>query len=137
MKFKTPALEDEFLGASVFLQHLAEDFDKASKNYFGQEAIVTRIKESICGSSGVHEDYRAIDFRNEFDGGRLYDEEQVKFLVNYMNLLYPRNDEKTTCIHHSFDGGPLHFHVQLARLTKTYERKTPIEEPATPAPQKP
>jgi len=123
MKFKSPEIEAEFKSTSVFLRILADSFDNCSYAYASQEAIMTRVKEPICGSSGVHEDNRAFDIRNEFDGGRLYTDEQVRLIVQHMNLVYPRNDQKTTCIHHSFNGGPLHFHVQLARETKTYEKK--------------
>jgi len=114
MKFKKPEMEQELLAASVFLRHMAREFDAASKAIAGQEAIVTRVLEPVKGESGVHSDYRAIDFRSQFDGGFLYTEEQIKKLVDHMNGLYVRNDGKVTCIHHSFNGGPLHFHVQLA-----------------------
>lgn len=123
MKFKTPEIEAEFKQTSVFLREMAERLDTCSWGYAQCEIIITRIKEPICGSSGVHEDNRAFDARDEFDGGRLYTDEQVHLIVSHMNLVYPRNDQKTTCIHHSFNGGPLHFHVQLARETKTYEKK--------------
>lgn len=120
MKFKEDRIEIEFERAPLMLQLVMEDFDKISKIHCGQEAIVTRILGKIDGDSGVHADHRAADFRDEFEGGRLYTEEQVKFLVQYMNSMYQRNDGKLTMIHHSFNGGPLHFHVQIATLTKTY-----------------
>jgi len=120
MKFKKPEMEAELANAPILLLQFAIIFDTESRMHCGQEAIVTRVLETVPGESGVHTDYRAVDFRNEFEGGFLYSEDQVKHLVEYMNNLYPRNDGKVTCIHHSFDGGPLHFHVQLATLTKTY-----------------
>ncbi|HNA61489.1 MAG TPA: hypothetical protein PKW79_00225 [Rhabdochlamydiaceae bacterium] len=129
MKFKSPQLAEEFSKTSVFLQDMAETLDAFSKMETGQEIIITRIKEHICGSSGVHEDNRAFDARNEFEGGRLYTDEQVKKMVSYMNTVYPRNDGKVTMIHHSFQGGPFHLHVQLATLTKAYETKPDKADP--------
>ena len=131
MKFKKPEIEAELISAPVFLIMMAEMFDLESKEKFGQEGIVTRILEPVQGESGVHTDHRAIDFRNEFEGGRLYTDEQVKYLVEFMNNQFPRNDGKVTCIHHSFAGGPHHFHIQLATLTKTYG---PSVQSKTPAP---
>lgn len=120
MKFKKPEIETELANAPIFLQQFANVFDLESKAFCGQEGIVTRVLEPVEGESGVHLDYRAVDFRDEFEGGSLYSEDQVKHLVEFMNKLYPRNDGKVTCLHHSFAGGPHHFHIQLATLTKTY-----------------
>ena len=121
MKFKTPEIEIEYLNTSLFLQEMADKLDAISKATCGQEIIITRIKEHVCGDSGVHEANRAFDFRDEYDGGRLYTDDNVKKLCDYMNMLYPRNDGKPTMIHHSFNGGPLHFHCQLALYTTVYE----------------
>ena len=123
MKFKEPELEDQFKKAPLFLQRMAFDFDEESKRAFGIEGVVTRITARIEGSSGVHEDGRAIDFRNEHGGMNLYTPDQRDYMVNYMNALYPRNDEKPTCYHHSFNNGPAHFHIQLAVFTKAYMPK--------------
>lgn len=123
MKFKSPEVEAEMLKTSLFLREMAQKLDAASLANASQEIIITRVKEHICGDSGVHEDNRAFDVRDEFEGGRLYDDSQVQKIMTYMNDAYPRNDAKTTCIHHSFQGGPFHFHIQLARETKTYEPK--------------
>ncbi len=71
----------------------------------------------------MHEANRAFDCRNEFEGGRLYTDEQAKILCEHMNVVYPRNDGKPTMIHHSFDGGPMHLHCQIALLTTAYEPK--------------
>ncbi len=97
------------------------NFDSFSQMKTGQEAIITRVLESVCGDSGVHEARRGVDVRDEFEGGRLYTDNQVKMLVEHMNTCYPRNDGKPTCIHHSFAGGPLHFHIQIALSTLAYE----------------
>lgn len=120
MKFKKPELQHELQSCSIFLWDMAEKFDQFSKMVAGQEAIITRVKEFVAGSSGVHEDGRAFDVRDEFEGGRLYTDEQVKQIIQYMNEYYPRNDGKPTCLSHSFNGGPIHFHVQLALTTGTY-----------------
>lgn len=128
MKFKTPEVEKEYDLVSVFLQEMAEKLDAFSRINFNQEIIITRVREKIEGSSGVHEDGRAFDVRNEYDEGKyLYTDEEMKKMVSYMNQIYPRNDGKTTCIHHSFQGGPWHLHVQLASLTKTYEPLPTVE----------
>ncbi len=121
MKFKSEVVAAEFIQTSVFLQHMAFALDDFSKKEFGQEIIITRVKEPICGDSGVHEANRAFDVRNEFEGGRLYDDAQIKKIVQFMNSRYPRNDHKPTCIHHSFQGGPNHIHVQLALMVSVYE----------------
>lgn len=132
MKFKNQVVADEFSKTSVFLQDMAEALDNYSQMKTGQEIIITRVREKIEGSSGVHEDNRAFDVRNEFEGGRLYTDDQVKDLVSYMNTVYPRNDGKVTMIHHSFQGGPFHLHVQLATLTRAYEPKPEEAKPQKP-----
>ncbi len=123
MKFKSPLVEAEFKNTSVILKQMAEKLDSFSLSEFKQELIITRIKEVVCGDSGVHEANRAFDARNEFEGGRLYTDEQIKKIIEFMNTTYPRNDNKVTCIHHSFSGGPFHLHVQLALMTVAYEPK--------------
>lgn len=128
MKFKSPKVEAEYENTSVFLRDMAVNLDTWSQIDYGQEIIITRVKEQICGDSGVHEDNRAFDVRDEFEGGRIYNDDQIKVLLARLNSFYPRNDGKPTAIHHSFQGGPLHIHVQLASLTKTYEPiPTPIK----------
>lgn len=136
MKFKKPEIEAELAAAPLFLRLMAQSFDAESMAFCGQEAIATRVLEPVPGESGVHTDHRAIDFRSEFEGGRLYTEEQVKHLVNFMNTTWYRNDGKVTCLHHSFDGGPMHFHIQLSTLTKVYMpyvQSTPKPTIPTPA----
>lgn len=125
MKFKSPEVEAEFHNTSYLLQDMAEKLDTFSQMVAQQEIIITRVKEHICGDSGVHEDNRAFDVRNEFEGGRLYTDEQIKDLVEKMNTVYPRNDGHPTALHHSFQGGPFHLHIQIALSVKTYEPKAP------------
>lgn len=84
----------------------------------GIEPTVTRVFEHICGSSGVHEAHRGCDLRDEtvaLDGSKhfLYTPEQAQKIVREINLAYPRTDGYATILHHSFDEGPFHFHVQV------------------------
>lgn len=120
MKFKSEQVEKEFEAAPILLKIISYEFSSISLRMIGQEGIMTRVLEKVVGDSGVHEDYRAVDFRDEFDGGRLYTDDEVKSLCSYMNENFKRNDGKPTMIHHSFNGGPLHFHIQIAISTKTY-----------------
>lgn len=120
MTFKSEQVEKELYGTSVFLIQMAEDMDFFSREISGLEICVTRVLEPIVGDSGVHEDGRAFDVRDEHNGKRLYTDEQVLQICSYMNAMYKRNDGKLTCISHKFKGGPLHFHVQIAALTNTY-----------------
>lgn len=119
MVFKLPELLSQFEAAPLKLQEVAFYFASLSER-LGVEAVVTRIRESIPGSSGVHEAGRAIDFRDQhFIGGkliRLYTEEDVQYLTAEMNSIFTRNDGLLVCIHHSFKGGPLHFHCQIPAL---------------------
>ena len=114
MKFKTPELMEEFVQMPAMLQVMAQWFEQLCIVHFGIDPTVTRIKETVPGSSGVHEAGRAIDFRDEHAGGRLFTDERVAFLVSQMNARFPGNDSKPTCIHHKFAGGPAHFHIQIS-----------------------
>lgn len=91
------------------LQDVAEFFANYSEEKFGIKAIVTRVREKIEGSSGVHEQGRAIDFASR---GR-YSKEQVNEILDAVNTAFQRNDRFKTAIHHSFRGGALHFHLQV------------------------
>jgi len=123
MIFKTAIIIAEFISAPIMLQIIAEDFADYSIKEFGIEPVVTRILEVVEGESGVHQDYRAIDFRNEHGGIKLYQPNQVAELVDYINSRYPRVDDYDTIIHHSFDDGPEHFHIQLPYAVNVLRRK--------------
>lgn len=114
MKLKDPSLESEWASAPVFLKEIMIDFDRISRR-LGIDPVITRILQRIGGSSGVHEDGRALDVRDEYQGKHTYNQTQRDALVNYINARYPRNDGYLTCIHHGFQGGPEHFHIQIAR----------------------
>lgn len=121
MKFKSNEVKEEFLKTSIFLRQMAEDMDSLSQELFRKELIITRVKEQIEGDSGVHDDNRAFDVRDEYEGVRSFTEGETALLLDFMNTKYKRNDGKPTCINHSFNGGPHHFHVQISAYTKTYE----------------
>lgn len=121
MKFKEPKLEAELESVSVVLQQIIEDFAFDSEYVFGIEPVVTRVLDPVEGESGVHGDKRGVDLRDEHSGVCLYTKEQAASLVKWVNDKWKRNDGKVTCLHHSFNGGPLHFHFQIPISTKVYE----------------
>lgn len=117
MIFKDPGLQDQLAQSPPHLTTVANYFDQASKR-LGVQADCTRVWEHICGDSGVHEAHRAVDFRDEtrnsFGHSQfLYSAAQVQMLVAELNEQFPRKDGKLTCIHHSFQNGPFHFHLQI------------------------
>ena len=112
MKFKEPGLFNEYSELPIVLQNLAQDFDLLS-GFFGVEAVVTRVKEPIQGSSGVHEAGRAIDFRDEYQGNFIYNSYQRVTLIKLLNDKYYRSDNHKSVISHRFQGGNLHFHLQV------------------------
>lgn len=121
MRFKSEQLFLEFEKAPELLQTICHEFAELSTQ-MGVKAVVTRVKESIAGSSGVHEAGRAVDFRDEYAKGKfLYVHEQREKIVNLLNLRYARKDNKPTCLWHSFRGGMHHFHIQIAAAEDVYE----------------
>lgn len=120
IKFKEESDEQELLQSSMVLQQISTDFALLS-HFYGVCPVVTRVWGKIAGDSGVHSDKRAIDFRDEFQGSRLYSDEQVEGILRYLNAKWGRNDGFPTAIHHAFKGGPKHFHLQIPTLTKAYE----------------
>ena len=113
MRFKDPSLVAELAQTPVEMQVIAEFFDQESLRQCGFDALVTRVLENICGDSGVHEAKRGVDFRDEYDGGFTYTDVQAAALAAAVNARFPRNDDKLTCIFHSFEGGPRHAHLQV------------------------
>lgn len=122
IKFKSIQVSREFDEAPIFLKIIAKDFALASIDK-AIEPVITRVMEPVDGSSGVHEAGRAVDFRNEFNGKTLYSPSQVAELIAYINAKYYRNDDKPTMIHHSFNGGPFHFHIQISADNMVYRKK--------------
>lgn len=120
MQFKDNQALNEFARAPAALKLLMNSFSDFSLSE-GIQPLVTRILAPVEGESGVHQDYRAADFRDEFGGGRLYSQDQVARILSSMNSIFPRTDGKLVLIHHSFvnheDPGsvpsPAHFHLQI------------------------
>ncbi len=113
MLFKSPNLKEQLEAASPTLQKICAKFDELSQSNCGIECEITRVTDPVAGESGVHLDGRAADIRDQHEDHVLYTSEQALFMVNNINMLFPRDDGKMTCIHHSFGGGPLHFHLQV------------------------
>ncbi len=125
MNFKLPKHRDQFNNAPLLLKHILYSADEYCKQHFHKELTVTRVNDPVDGESGVHPDYRGVDCRDEFLGHPMFTMEESMQLVNYINDRFKRNDGYKTCIHHSFDNGPKHFHFQISVYTKTY---MPLEE---------
>lgn len=122
MKFKTPQEEKEFEKVSVILQLILGDLDFLAHS-LSKEITVTRILASVAGESGVHLDKRAIDVRDEHEGSRTFSPSEISFLLQAINLKWKRNDGFETMIHHQFQGGPWHLHIQIPSSTKVYEKQ--------------
>lgn len=112
MKFKEPHMAEEYKNLPWRLRKIAEDFDRISQA-FEIESVVTRVLDPVEGESGVHPAGRAVDFRDEHGGSFLYTEKQMAAIVEFLNDKYKRSDWKKVCIHHSFNGGPAHAHLQI------------------------
>jgi len=128
MNFKEEHLKEEFKSRPEHLIKMTRDFVKLSRA-FSIEPVVTRVLERIDGSSSVHEAGRAIDFRDEHVGLRLYTRDQVGIILTEINGKYRRKDGKPTLLHHSFAGGPYHFHLQLAPVLELYFDSPKKEKP--------
>lgn len=117
MQYKTPDCQDQLSQVPAKLQEVVAFFDSLSTAY-GIECVITRVWDAVCGDSGVHEAKRAVDFRDETrptdtDSVCLYTADQVAAIVAAINEKYPRTDGKVVCMHHSFQGAPFHFHIQI------------------------
>jgi len=126
MKFKSQHLEDQLQDTPELLQAWVREFCDMSEEW-GIEPTITRIADAVEGESGVHLDYRAVDFRDEFKGDRFYSDEEVAYLCNHFNQKYSRRDGKPTLLHHSFQGAPLHFHLQVAKNRSMYRDQDAID----------
>ena len=120
MQFKDETVAYEFLHTPLLLRMMVDDFNTLSMKC-GIEPMVTRVKEHIEGDSGVHEQNRAVDIRQEHPPGVLaYDFQQQNELLVFINEKYRRNDGKPSMICHRFGQGMLHFHLQIANFTNVY-----------------
>jgi sulfur relay (sulfurtransferase) DsrC/TusE family protein len=112
-------MEQQLKDAPILLKVIAQDFCDICEG-FGIEPVITRVTDAVEGESGVHLDHRAFDVRDEFQGEFTFSEAERLMVLKALNSKFARNDGKETVIWHSFGGGPHHFHVQIAALTKTY-----------------
>jgi hypothetical protein len=120
MIFKDPIIEKEYSGCPLLLKIIVGDLEQFSKDKYNIEPVMTRVLEAIPGDSSVHEDYRAVDIRQQHDGSFMYTPEQQQEILDYINTKYKRNDNKPTALCHSFNGSPYHFHIQVAVFVKAY-----------------
>lgn len=116
MQFKNKDLKGQFLRLPKILQDIAIRMNHLFQD-LNKPMVITRIFGKIEGSSGVHEAGRAFDVRNEYfdEHGkqkRLLNEDEVAFVIGEISKDFPRRDHVSRIIHHSFNGGPYHFHVQ-------------------------
>lgn len=111
MQYKEPHLEAQLSDCPNLLRQMAIDFMLACEE-LGKPAIVTRVSDPVEGESGVHRENRAVDFRDEHAGVRLFTDAEVETLLARINEKYPRRDGRKTLLHHSFGDGPKHWHLQ-------------------------
>lgn len=126
MKYKSSHLEEQLEETPELLQSFVREFCTISEE-LGVEPTITRVADGVEGESGVHLDYRAVDFRDQYKGERFYSDEEVAHLCNHFNQRYSRRDGKPTLLHHSFQGAPLHFHLQVAKNRSMYRDQDAID----------
>lgn len=120
--FKDRFAEEEWACIPAALRYICEEFCALSLSV-GVIPTCTRVLRKVPGESGVHQDNRAVDFRDEMGvgGTRLYTPVQVDLIVNTINAKFPRDDKKLVVIHHAFVNhsetasarAPFHFHIQI------------------------
>lgn len=122
MKFKSDHMIAQYQIIPDKLKEICGIFDGLSTDN-KIEAIVTRVSDPVQGESGVHLEHRAVDFRNQYSDGKslrcLYSMELVEEITDHINNMFPRKDKFETILHHSFQGGLFHFHIQLAASDMT------------------
>ncbi len=140
MKFKKESYRKQFLDSPILLQIIVNDADQYSQRVFGKELTVTRVLDAVNGESGVHNDHRAVDCRDDYTLGvdsetgelireSVFSDQEASQIVAYINRKYGRNDGYKSAIHHKFTDpetgkpGLPHFHFQIAVSTKAYMRK--------------
>lgn len=122
MNFKEPDMQIQFNSAPKKLQEIALYFCQLSED-LGIDPTVTRVVDGVDGDSGVHEAHRGIDFRDQLGDQSLYSPEQINSITSAINNMYPRTDGHLVCMHHSFENGPFHFHIQIGYDWLTDEEK--------------
>ena len=119
LEFKSEEVLHQFQHSSHSLKVVACDFARLA-NELGTTPVMTRVKEKVKGSSGVHESGRAVDFRGQYVGRHLYPLNTRHAIIYYLNVRYGRGDGRRTCMYHRFDKkSPYHFHCQIPRLAET------------------
>lgn len=121
MRFKEDHMVGQFFELNPFTLRLAAEFAFLSRTIAGVLPVVTRIKDTVVGESGVHPLGRAVDFRDEYLGKHTYGLEARNKLLHHFNTKYERSDNKKTLIHHGFRKGPEHFHLQTAYDLAVYK----------------
>lgn len=121
MLFKKATLQREYDCLPLLLILVLEEFERASLEIAKIDPVITRIFEKIPGDTDVHSEMRAADIRDEIDGKFTYTADQRDYIIDRINRRFPRSDEKKTVIWHSFDKGPMHFHLQISFSTKVYQ----------------
>lgn len=116
MKFKEPHMAVQYEKRHPRLKEVCRYFCELSMD-FGVDPVVTRVTDTVEGESGVHPAGRAVDFRNEIRTEKgsvfLYPTAVAQEFVAKINGKFPRSDGKVVCLHHSFNGAPYHFHIQV------------------------
>lgn len=119
MIFKTESAHEQYPKLPPLLRHMMDELSEMCSTW-NIEPFCTRVADPVTGDSGVHEVYRAIDIRDQFDGEHVFTEDQIGQVVSYFNDKYRRTDGKPTCLYHSFQGGPYHLHFQQAPALSRY-----------------
>lgn len=121
MDFKLPGINDEYKLICPMLRLIMQEFERLSLE-MGTKPVCTRILGHIEGDSLVHSAGLAADFRDEYDDGFLYTLTNRMMILDEINTIFPRTDDHMTIKHHSFKGGPAHFHVQCPPQINTLKK---------------
>jgi hypothetical protein len=117
IQFKNDQAQSDYGIMPAKLKEICNFFETCVSFYY-ITPVVTRVREGVCGDSGVHEAGRGIDYRDQevmSDGSSrsLFTADQVQAICQQVADAYPRDDGKSVILHHSFNGGPMHFHIQI------------------------
>lgn len=108
IEYKHDYLEHELNKVHPELKNVLRAFQSISLDFEKVPVITSIFRED----SGVHKAGRAIDIRDQHGGSFVYTEEERLALVNYINAVYTRSDNKKTCLWHDAGTG-FHFHLQV------------------------
>lgn len=111
-EFKYPHLEDELKSVHPRLTEIVKEFSSFA-NQIGLIPVITRVKDPIKGSTGIHSAGRAVDIRDEHDGVFMFTKADRERLIAQINKKFEYLGDKKTIIWHSFEGRPHHFHIQV------------------------